>query len=188
MVGRADWILTKNRIIQKTQHLLAFLQEEQYRLLQRGTLLPESLINSSAKISKGENYKGLPYLVLDYPRYFSKEDIFAMRTFFWWGNFFSATLHLSGGYKKKYEKNIVRSFDLLKANYFFVCINEEQWEHHFDADNYQPLEQCTVSAFEKLIDKKPFIKLAKKISLQQWDDAEKKLLEIFSQLIDALNA
>ncbi|HKZ66156.1 MAG TPA: hypothetical protein VJ111_07370 [Chitinophagaceae bacterium] len=188
LVIRADWILTKNSIIQKTKQLLASLQtEQQHLLLSSSSLFPEEIINSSPKISKGENYKGLPYLVLDYPRYFNKEDAFAIRILFWWGNFFSGTLHLSGIYKKKYEEKIIRSFESLNTKDFSVCINENQWEHHFETDNYLPLHTFTASGFEEIISKRSFIKLSKKISLKQWNDAEKNLLEIFSQLISALS-
>ena len=34
------------------------------------------------------------------PAVFSKENIFAIRTMFWWGNFFSISLHVSGKYFK----------------------------------------------------------------------------------------
>lgn len=187
LITRADWILTKNNVIQKTNELLGNLQTEQNLLFQSySSFFPEEIINSSPKISKGENYKGLPYLVLDYPRYFKKEDAFAIRTFFWWGNFFSVTLHLSGAYKKMHEEKIIRSFDLLKTNDFFVCIHEDQWEHHFETTNYQTLHAYTASGFEEITANKPFIKLSKKIPLEQWNDAEKNLLEIFSQLINAL--
>jgi len=56
----------------------------------------------SPKISRGENYLGLPYLVLDYPRLFRPDAVLAIRTFFWWGHFFSSTLQLSGGYKTEF--------------------------------------------------------------------------------------
>ena len=55
-----------------------------------------AIVQSTPKIAKGENYLQLPYVLLDYPRCFDKENIFAIRTMFWWGNFFSITLHLSG--------------------------------------------------------------------------------------------
>lgn len=186
LVVRADWILTKNHIIRKAQQMMSIIQEQQHHLLNSYHSFPEQLINSSPKISKGENYKGLPYVVLDYPRSFHKEDVFAIRTLFWWGNFFSVTLHIAGTYKKMYAEKIIRSFESLQTAGFFVCINENQWEHDFEADNYQSPEKFTASAFEDLINKKPFTKLAKQIPLQQWNDAEKKLLEIFSQLIDTL--
>ena len=188
LVIRADWILTKNSVIQKTIQLLASLQTQQeILLLTYKGILPGEIINSSPKISKGENYKGLPYLVLDYPRYFNKEDTFAIRMFFWWGNFFSGTLHLSGIYKRMYEEKIIQSFETLKTEGFSICINEDQWEHHFEITNYLPLHSLTAYQFEEIINRKPFIKLSKKISLEQWNSAEKKLLEIFSHIIITLS-
>lgn len=188
LITRADWILTKNRVIQKTKLLLAALQIEQKKFLElTGNNFPAEIADSSPKISKGENYKGLPYLVLDYPRYFNKEDYFAIRVLFWWGNFFSCTLHLSGSYKEKYDRKIFSSFEFLKANDFFVCINEDQWEHHFEPVNYLPLHEFTAPMFEELLQRN-FLKLSKKIPLQQWNDAEQKMLEIFSQLIRTMTA
>lgn len=187
LVTRAEWILTKNSIIQKTIQMLAGLQTEQQHLLSSyKSLFPVEIINSSPKISKGENYKGLPYLVLDYPRYFNRKDAFAIRIFFWWGNFFSATLHLSGIYKKNYEKKISSSFETLKGSEFSVCINEDQWEHHFEKDNYVRLDTLPLANFEEIIGKKDFIKLSKEIPLVQWNEAEKELLKIFNQLINTL--
>jgi hypothetical protein len=186
LVATADWILTKNRVIQKINQLLSNVQTSQQQLLQSCTSLNKEVLTSSPKISKGENYKGLPWLVLDYPRYFNKEDVFAIRTLFWWGNFFSITLHLSGKYKVVYEKKIIDSFESLKAAYFSVCINEDQWVHHFEASNYILISDIDPLQFEEKIHKGSFIKLAKKIPLEQWNDVEKKLLEIFSQLINTL--
>ena len=188
LVISADWILTKNSVIQKTIKLLASLQAQQeILLLTYKGILPGEIKNSSPKISKGENYKGLPYLVLDYPRHFNKEDTFAIRMFFWWGNFFSGTLHLSGIYKRMYEEKIIQSFETLKTEGFSICINEDQWEHHFEITNYLPLHSLTSYQFEEMINRKPFIKLSKKISLEQWNSAEKKLLEIFSHLINTVS-
>ena len=51
--------------------------------------------------------------MLDYPALFKKDEIFALRTMFWWGNFMSITLLLSGGYKETFatviEENCLRS-------------------------------------------------------------------------------
>src|SRR5689334_6032402 len=105
LVTRADWILTKNGIIKKVKQLFEELQEKQTEELKaHRSELPAAVFSFSPKISKGENYQGLPYLVLDHPRIFEKENILAVRTLFWWGNFFSTTLHVAGEYKKKLEK------------------------------------------------------------------------------------
>ncbi len=184
LVTNAQWILTKNGIIQKAKQLLEGLQEEQRNLLQSTSYqLPEEILKPPAKISKGENYKGLPYLVLDYPRYFDKENVFAVRTMFWWGNFFSITLQLSGRYKKQREQKIIQSFSLLASNEAFICVNDTEWEHHFEKDNYRPIREMDQKEFEYCITQKPFVKLAQKIPLPQWDEVPKILSNCFSQLM-----
>jgi len=101
VMRNADFLLTKNEIMHKVQQMFGMLCKDYSLLLQANKqLLPEEVLQTTPKIYKGEQYRGLPYTMLDYPRYFSKENIFAIRNFFWWGNFFSITLHLSGEYKK----------------------------------------------------------------------------------------
>lgn len=187
MVNNADLILTKNGILQKTKQLLENLQnlQQQYIQLYTGNL-PSEVFTPSPKISKGENYKGLPYLILDHPRYFDRENIFAIRTMFWWGHFFSITLHLSGRYKKRSEKKIITSRSSLIKNDFYICVQENEWEHHFEKDNYVPAGKLAKNVFEKKIRGNPFVKLAQKISLQQWDDAPGLLLNNYKQMIEML--
>jgi hypothetical protein len=187
LVSNAGWILTKNGILQKAKYILEHLQSEQQQFLHSlAEKLPDEVMRPSPKISKGENYKGLPYLVLDYPRYFEKDNSFAIRCLFWWGNFFSVTLHLSGKYKRMYESKIDASFVLLKKEDFFICISAGQWEHHFEIDNFLPLDEMDDVRFKKNISHKGFIKLAKKIPLQQWNDAEDILFDSFRKIIHIL--
>src|SRR5438105_15186190 len=112
LVTNADWILTKNTIIEKTKILFGELQE-----VMTSTFNPVAANDYTRvppKISKGENYRGLPYLILDYPRLFEKENILAIRTMFWWGNFFSITLHLAGSYKKQHEEKCIQVYSIFK--------------------------------------------------------------------------
>ena len=188
LVIDASFILTKNAILEKVKHLLSDLQEKQQIFLNHPQLFTAADYKKlSAKISKGENYKGLPYLMLDYPRIFGNSSIFAIRTMFWWGNFFSITLHLSGGYKKKFEEKIAIHFSMLAEKGFFCCVNEDQWQHDFETGNYIRLSGINMTDFKKLISEKPFIKLATKIPLDQWDDAIDTLLNYFRQIIEMLD-
>ena len=137
LVTNAKWILTKNGIIEKAKTLFGQIQEKMIDHLK--TVNAQLMIDVTRippKISKGENYKGLPYLMLDYPRLFDKENIFAIRTLFWWGNFFSITLHLGGSYKNQFEEKCISAFSVFKTHDFFVCVHTEEWEHHFDPSNY----------------------------------------------------
>ena len=186
LINRTDWILTKNNILGKVNQLLSEIQLRQRSALQGIPSISRRLIDSPPKISKGENYRGLPWLVLDYPRLFEKESFLSIRTLFWWGNFFSTTLHVSGTYKDAYLKNIIGSFTYLKEKEFCVCINEDEWQHHFQDGNYRSIEVMNHSAFEAIARNYSFIKLAKKISLNQWNDAEIILADAFIQLIHIL--
>ncbi len=182
LINRTDWILTKNNLLEKVKQLLSQIQLGQHRALQEFPDIPRQLIDSSPKISKGENYRGLPWLVLDYPRLFDKDSFLSIRTLFWWGNFFSTTLHVSGKYREAYLQKIIRSFTHLRDKKFSVCVNEDEWQHHFEDVNYRRIEEMNHSDFEAIVRQHSFIKLAKKISLDQWNDANIKLMDAFIQL------
>jgi hypothetical protein len=105
---------------------------------------------------------------------------------FWWGNFFSITLHLSGTYKSMFEKNIAASFGKIKNENFSLCINIEEWEHHFEEDNYVPILQVEEKSFKKNILETRFIKLAKRIPLPDWENAPELLVADFKRIIELL--
>jgi hypothetical protein len=184
LLNNSEWILTKNIIVKKAHHLLEQVQQNIFdRTKEYSNVLPKEVINIFPKISKGENYKGLPWLMLDYPRCFNKENIFAIRTMFWWGHFFSTTLHLSGHYKSEYNDAILSAYDELCGKNFFICIHEEQWHHHFEEENYKALNKLTRSGFAEQIRNKTFIKLSTPLAFSQWDNAVKLLSENFEGII-----
>ena len=186
LVLRGDWILTKNRVMQKAMQMLGDVQLEQKNLLTSyASVLPQEIIQSSPKISRGENYQGLPWLMLDYPRLFNKEDGFAVRTFFWWGHFFSVTLQFSGRYKKLFETNLLHALPALKADEFSGCIQDDPWQHHLEPDNYKSLQSFTTKEWEALIASREFVKIAKTIPLQEWNVAPGKMMKIYSGLVHA---
>ncbi|MGQ0739318.1 MAG: hypothetical protein ACT4OJ_09685 [Bacteroidota bacterium] len=187
LASHADWILTKNSILQKTKELLGLLQTGYAEIITSyAGKLPDEILTASPKISKGENYRGLPYLVLDYPGYFTQKNVFAVRTMFWWGNFLSITLHLSGSSKKKYEKKIAAAFPVLAKNNFYSCVSDDPWQHHFENDNYRPVAELSRIDFEKSISGQSFIKLAVKLDLQQWNESSPRLEKHFKQIVKML--
>lgn len=170
LIKNADWILTKNLIIEKMKLLLQQCLEKQKEMIeQHNFLLFDEVKSIAPKISRGENYKGLPWLMLDYPRYFDKENIFAIRTFFWWGHYFSTTLHLSGRFKILFVQKIIDSYCLLKEDPFYLCINEIEWEYNFENENYKLIREFSENEFHQLLSGKKFIKISRKINLEEWD-------------------
>ena len=187
LLQNADWILTKNAIIRKVSDFFGALAAEMNQAWE-GHRFPEELGRTRAKISKGENYKGLPYVVLDYPREFKKEDIFAIRTLFWWGNYFSITLHLKGMYKKNFEENIYRHREILGSHGFHLSIAEEEWSHELNEEQYLPLNQTVNKKMEMVLAEKTFLKLSAKIDFHQWNEAGSWLLNQFSILLQSMEA
>jgi hypothetical protein len=148
----------KRAVIEKVEDMLSEFQallatHEQYQAKAEEKFGIEF---QSSKISRGENYRGLPYVVLDYPRYFKQEDVFGFRTMLWWGNFYSFTLQVQGSLLQK----IV--LDPARMNWeeeTFIGAGASPWEYHYEKDNYRLLNaKETVSIGEM-----PFLKLSRKI-------------------------
>lgn len=164
-----DYYLQKIAIIKKLNSLFHELNDQiEIIKSENEKIIPLEARQSTGKISKGENYLGLPYLVLDNPRVFTDKNIFAFRAMFWWGNYFSFTLHLSGKYIKSYKINILNNLKNLQQKNFLICIHSEQWVHHLDKDNYLPLDNFTQQEVENLIESNKFIKLSRKLQLTNY--------------------
>ncbi|MEI8074745.1 MAG: hypothetical protein WCH78_08350 [Bacteroidota bacterium] len=189
LVINADWILTKNAVIQKLYTFFGQVSEQYQSMIQQNPALAnEAACAIAPKISKGENYEGLPWVMLDYPRYFKGNDFFAVRCFFWWGNHISITLQLSGKFQTFYSNAIQQYFQLRNGNphpthEWFLGINmEDAWQHHFRPDNYRPAAEVNPALIQQL----PFIKLAKKIPLDEWDDIDFFLQHSFKEILHVL--
>ena len=157
-------ILIKKKIIQNKIYKL--LENTQAKIEVVLSQFEESLpVNfGHAKISQGENYLNLPYTVLDYPSVFSKQNTFAFRTMFYWGNFFSNTLHLQGEYLEKTRQRLYAGTTSLINSNTYISTGATPWHYHFEADNYLLLSQENRS---KLLHDN-FIKLSTRIELDNW--------------------
>lgn len=183
LVTDSQILLTKNRIIQKVSKLLGSLAEDYKTILHRDC--DAIFLNEKeAKIARGENYKGLPYVIMDYPRLFGKVDVFAIRTFFWWGNFFSITLQLSGTYQDAYFSIIEKAVAKNMFQGWFIGCAPGPWEHHFEKENYTPILP-EEKAFSSNLS---YLKISKKIPLEKWDEVESFLKENFTLIIKVLRA
>ena len=186
LVINTGWILTKRKIMDTVNVMLGQISAHQQQVIEKEkNWLPVAVAQSTPKIAKGENYLQLPYILLDFPRCFNVDDIFAVRTMFWWGNFFSITLHLSGTYKKMFQQKIIENVADVKQE-VFICTNENQWQHHFEADNYTNIKKIEKAELQQMILEKQFIKLAIKFTLQSWNDIPSLLDKSFYELIKML--
>ncbi len=136
---------------------------------------------TSPKISRGERYKGLPYLILDYPREFGKEDVFAIRTMFWWAHDFTLHLQLSGKYKTLFQENIMRNI-FAGAKHFYLCTDQDPWQHEISEPGYISVEKLGKDKAIAILQHHTFIKIALAVPLTEWNDAESKFAEAYDKL------
>lgn len=182
MIADGEWILAKQRIIKKVFEFFGQIGEEYRKILHDADPFPPGVSGQSGKISKGENYLGLPYVILDYPATFSRDGILAVRTMFWWANFFSITLHISGNFKSEIHLD-ERAMTLLTEHGFFISTGKE-WDHHFEEKNYSQVNKADASL--TTVNERTHLKLAKKIGLAEWENADKFLLSSFREIVNFL--
>ena len=185
VITDTGWILTKQAIIEKIYSFFGEMHEVYKAISICEKKFAEFHLLKNGKISKGENYLGLPYVILDYPASFKRENIFAIRTMFWWGNFFSITLHISGK-KRMHNINFQNLLSLLKEQDFFVCINEDEWQHNFDSTNYITVNKIDKKQWD-LVCTKDFFKISKKIELASWNETPQFLEKSYQELIELIN-
>ena len=180
-----DIILTKRIVTESASHLFsaqipfishAFPQQIKEDLPATG----------HPKISRGENYKGFPYVIMDYPALFSKDSVFALRTMFWWGNFFSITLHVSGKYMERYSEVIFKHLTGTGDD-VYVCVEEKEWQHHFEESNYRAYSSLSADERRALL-QKSFLKVALKYELHHWNMMQSMLPEGYAKIFNLLSA
>ncbi|AHM60117.1 hypothetical protein D770_09300 [Flammeovirgaceae bacterium 311] len=170
--------------------LRALLEKTQQQLSQqKQTLaLPAAVWEVPPKISRGENYEGLPYLVLDYPRIFQQEAIFAYRCMFWWGHGFSCTLHLGGRYWQEYQQAILQHLSRLSddADQWWLCVNKSPWEYHYRPNNYINLRELQQKEILQPLAQNSFFKISRRLPIRRYQELPQFSLESLQRIAELL--
>jgi hypothetical protein len=168
-------LLIKYRVMEKVWGFLEELQSEiRDRIIPFQGKLPNELNLVHGKISKGENYKRLPFMMLDFPAHFTKKDILAFRTMFYWGNFISSTFHLQGSFLTQFGNKLLERFNGSDNVYF--CINSSPWDYHYKSNNYVLLKELTQHDIEDHLANNDFIKLSLKYPVDEMPIRKQELL------------
>ncbi|MAX25960.1 MAG: hypothetical protein CMJ19_15795 [Phycisphaeraceae bacterium] len=180
-----QFLLTKQEVSNK---IISYLAEIERKVHQQIEVMdfdfPSRAFLRSGKISKGENYKSLPYYILDYPRMFSKTDVFAFRSMLWWGQSYNCTLHLSGQPLERARKQLIERLE--KEHNIYFCVHPNPWEYHYEQSNYKLVTDLNKNEIIHHIDQHHFIKISRKIPLEKWDyfsDFTLKSLNLFLNFI-----
>lgn len=177
------WILTKRSVMEKAGALLGGVAERYQALMGQygtsaGPLGPIAV--RFPKLSRGENYRGLPYMILDYPAVFDKENVFAIRTMFWWGHYFSITLHLKGVYRERYLPALLENIPA--TGEWHVAVSEDEWTHAVEEGTYVRWDGAggVRGGHYPVL---PYFKIASVLPLVHWDGAADWLEHRFGEVV-----
>lgn len=115
---------------------------------QYSTLFEQYQAPLNGKISKGENYDGCPYIVLDNPRIYLPNNILACRTMFMWGKYFVATFIFRHADANSHFKFIENFVDKHMNENDYMMTGNAMWQHHITGDNYIGLKDLDLKNFE----------------------------------------
>lgn len=184
-----DFFYIKHSAMQKVMELLSDTERMLREIIVEYPFVKTHTNIDSPKIFRGENYRKLPYIVLDYPRTFSSENIFAFRTMFWWGKEFSFTLHIQHASLNYFRNAIINNISSLNGKHFYYSVHKTPWEYHFQNDNYQMLDDMLDKPeFKDELQSSPFIKLSRKISIGEFESVPEYAGETLKAVIALLTS
>ncbi|WP_298301280.1 hypothetical protein [Hydrotalea sp.] len=178
LVTNIPVILTKNRIIAAANALLGEACSGYQMLLHAANNVPDAVKQFSPKIYNGENYQGLPWVMLDYPRYFTREEELAIRSYFWWGHYFSITLQMNGAFIPTYAPKLQQL--VFAQTDWFLLTDEDKWQHTIHSNNAIPLVEADLKKMMAM----PFVKVVKKMPLKHWAEAPVFFQDAFKALMN----
>lgn len=168
---------------------LLFIEIEQNLNLEcsnNNFLFPEGVLIKKGKISKGDNYNNQPYLVLDYPRLLEKNNIFCLRTIFWWGNYFSNAFILSGSMLDRYQNSLIDNFLKLKNTEWYFSINKDPWKLEISKENYIKVKNLDKDFIENHVRTFNYIKIAGIYPISEYKKLSDTSVIFFKNFLDIL--
>jgi hypothetical protein len=166
LLQEKDVFIKKRALAKKLELILKNLSKDVEASFEKFENFQSLVKFDKPKISKGENYQGLPYFVLDCPRYFKPKSMFSFRTLIWWGKEISCSLVISGLALNTLKELVIHQS--LKSDFFF-CVNSTPWEHHFNDNNYLHSSVISSVTIRNQIEGHGFIKVADKMALDEID-------------------
>lgn len=175
IISDTNYILRKNRLIQSITGMMVDL-ESKINDPEVQRMLPNILQGRRGKISKGEQYEGMPWVALDAPAYFDKKSIFAFRHIFIWGHSFSSNLHLSGRFLDSVNLDALTQ---LKGNGWWVLTGQNPFVHHYVPELHIPLHQLN----DSLVSQQGYLKLVQFTSFENHRMFEVNSLEFLKTVL-----
>lgn len=179
LVSRTDYPKMKQRIMRKTVQRFDALG----CLMKDAVELPAG-IAPSFKTTRGENYRGLPYAVLDFPQIKGNGFTLCCRTMFWWGRYCSLNVIIRSD-----AVDIAELAQKLKASSLKkvrILTGDDLWQQDLDHADFTKLKELDEAALAELLKGREYIKISRKVSLRKWKELEVRSLEFYRAVLGLL--
>jgi hypothetical protein len=169
-ISDAELMLLKQKLIRKLGHELEVvgkrIQQQHYHNS-----------NLQHKVTKGENYLGQPYLVLDVPQLKAKEISGKMRLMFWWGHYFSLQFFFT------VTENSYHLIKQLNTPDLFIFIGKDLFNNDLSHEDFVTLDKLTKQQLDGL----PTSKICRTISLNRFDLLQAEATNFLNLLLHTIH-
>ena len=150
-------------------------------------IFPPGTDSATGKISQGENYLSFPWVILDFPKLFNKEDIFAFRTLFWYGHYFSFSLVLGGKSADFYLSSIIKNRNFISGRSLYFSTHEDPWQHAITEENSLLLDEIGDNYLEKQVQEYGYLKITGRIHSTDSEEIYRKVEELYFSFLKTLS-
>ncbi len=170
--------ILKGEVDTGINQLLYSFQEELSSLLETNQYqLPSKIGKAPFKVSRGNNHKGFPFQVIDYPSSLGQTNVYSFRSVIWYANFFSFSLLLKGEPKLKYESLLGRLVD----KGYTLSWKDDIWETEIIDDQSIKIKAETLNQVSGIYRSSEAVKIFRAYNLNQIDDFERLGVESFKE-------
>ncbi|MCF8720944.1 hypothetical protein [Nitrospina gracilis] len=164
LIRERELFLHKHSIIKKAEARLEELKEVMIAELAKDPgPVPLGTDLKRGKITKGENNKGFPFVSLDIPQFFTKEEYFTYRVLFWWGHYLGYSLVLKGPALPQYlDCLLARRGDARFAD-IWLARHDSPWEWEHADNHFSPVQEPTDNDVRQLVNGIQYIKVIRMI-------------------------
>ncbi|MBO3696859.1 hypothetical protein [Roseivirga sp. E12] len=172
----SEGFIIKNEVDTQVNRLLYSFHESLSSLIEEKPFhLPAKLGKTPFKVSKGNNHKGFPFQVIDFPASLGQTDAYSFRSVIWYGNFFSFSLLLKGEPKTIYESYLSR----LTSKGYTMTWADNIWETEISIINSIDINVSSLEKARGIYQSNEALKIFKSYNLNQIDDFERLGVECF---------
>lgn len=187
LMSNRDIMLVKRQIMSKMADRFAQIEAKFRQQIYEIDLPPGTLLKAG-KISRGENYKGQPYMVLDYPRLFTGNDVLNVRLLFWWGHYFTMSLHLAGQYWEHQKAKFAKPLNLPLRQSVRFQVTGSAWENDINAADFHYISDMDTHLHQTKLKQSSFIKIVDCLSLDDTPNLEIFSIDVFKNFVSILKS